>query len=185
MPETGATHMADQDADDAQAATLAAPQAGGENSRPQAGGQDETISLDEARKLRREAASLRKRIEEHEASKLSETQKLQRQNQELQTQLAALLSERQERATQAQIAAAAGKAGALYPDTLYRLADSADIELDEAGNVRNATALVNKLRQTYPALFRAVSVDGGAGGSVHANDANEINNLIRRAAGRG
>lgn len=173
--------MADQDAGGTQAEPQAAPQAGEEEGQPQAGGQQETMTLEEAKKLRREAASLRKRLEEQETAKLTEAQQLAKRNQELETQLAGLLAERQERTTREAIAAAANKAGALYPETLYRLADAGEIELDEAGNVRNATSLVNKLRQAYPALFRAVSVDGGASGKTVA--AGGLNSFIRNGSG--
>lgn len=175
--------MADQDsADGTQAEPQEQPQAGNPNTTPQAG--EEAISLEEARKLRREAQSLRKRLETYESEKLSATEKLNKRNQELETQLAGLLQERQERTVRESVAAAAGKAGALYPDTLYRLIEPEKIELDEAGRVRNVTALVNELRQNYPALFRAVNVDAGAGGRQQVNGL-DMNTLIRQAAGRG
>jgi chromosome segregation ATPase len=173
--------MADQDAGGTQAEPQAAPQAGEETV-------DAAALAAELREARKEAANYRTKLRKLEGQSAqqqqsgeSEAETLKRQNEELQQQLAGLLAERQERSTREAIATAAAKAGAIYPDKLYRLADDGDIELDEAGNVRNATAVVNKLRQAYPALFRAVSVDGGAGGGDKPLKVGGLNAFIRGA----
>jgi hypothetical protein len=95
--------------------------------------------------------------------------------------------EKQSLRLQTAITAEATKAGAVNPEILHRLVDSAAVEWNDAGQPKNLTSIVNGLKREYPALFRthggAGNADAGAGnGAAHAEL--NMNSLIRRAAGR-
>jgi chromosome segregation ATPase len=153
---------------------------------PQAGTDDapavESISLDEAKKLRSEAASLRKRLaafEKAEADRKSaELSEVERIKQELDARDTDLTTARQElRNLKAQ--ALASRAGALYPDLVAdKLSDEA-LNGDKAAQDKELT----RLRKDYPQLFRGGSADGGAG--RESDPPGDMNALVRRLAGRG
>lgn len=149
--------------------------------------QAETISLDEAKKLRSESASLRKRLKEAEAA----VQKFEMQNQTEAEKREAALAAAEERASTAEsryrkavgraaVAEEASKSGAISPKAIHALIQDA-IEFDDEGSPTNVAALVEKLRTEEPALFRTPSADGGKGAPATSQD---MNALIRRAAGR-
>jgi hypothetical protein len=174
----------------------AAPQAGADI-QPQEGGQDaapagqepgggqepRTFDLEYVQKLRNESASYRtklsnaeKRLQEIENGQLSEMQKLQKQLEAVTTERDGLLRD----ARQGRISTAASKLNAKYPDAVARLVP------DDADTQEAIDAALKTIRKDYPDLFRPVvpSVDGGAGanGTPQSQD---MNAMIRQAAGRG
>lgn len=172
--------MADQASADPPAGEAHESQADTPGSPADAG---DTISLDEARKLRREAATLRKRekdlvaeLQQHREAGLSELEKAQRRIADLEAAQAQAVDERKARAVERLLA------GAQYPDLLLSKVALADIELTDDGAVRQGDRLVARLRDAYPALWATGSADGGAHGA--ASSAFDMNAYIRRQARR-
>ena len=60
---------------------------------------------------------------------------------------------------------AAAKAGALFPDDVWKLIDTARVEVDEAGSPKNCEALITAVREARPEYFGASGGGGGAGNS--------------------
>lgn len=156
----------------------------------------DAISLETKKKLDKEAIQLRKerddlkrKLEEHENAKLSETERLTKELKELKDQQATWLAERRERdARDAVIEAASDeKVGARNPRAIYRLIRD-DLEFDESGKVRNLDDALKKAKADYPELFgkatgAAGSVNGGAGGRTGAPPP-DMNALIRQSLRR-
>lgn len=111
--------------------------------------------------LRKESAAHRTKAKEAEDSKLSETEKLQKQIAELTEKVSSAETERRQRTVADQVSAAGKKAGALYPDTLHKILD---LELGDDGMPKNLDSAIAKARKDYPAMFGAAgSADGGTG----------------------
>lgn len=133
----------------------------------QAESHTETISLDEAKKLRSEAAGLRKRLKDAE-SKVRAAEDVGKSESEKREQA---LKSAEERATAAEsrYQAAIGRA-AVYeavgslasPRAIYALIRD-DIEFDEDDNPTNITDLIDREKKADPSMFRAAagSADGG------------------------
>jgi hypothetical protein len=143
------------------------PQAGNNTApEPQAGDGNETISLEEARKLRSEASNLRKRLKEFEAShnelktfkeqteasRLSDTEKqtlaqkkLEQQLAEHQSQNNELLRQLQETRINNEVFKQASKLNIIDIDAASKLIDASQIEYDDAGNPTNIDALLKDL----------------------------------------
>lgn len=170
-----------------------APQAGNKDASP-AG---ESISLEEARKLRSEAKSLRARMAAAEAkvkaaddAKLSETERLQKRVKELETESERWASERRERDARDYALGVLSDESernqfrARNPRTVYKLIKD-DLQYDDEGKVTNLTELLKQAKADDPLLFGRVgsSVDGGAGSRQNAQ-AFDMNAQIRRMAGR-
>jgi len=141
-----------------------APAATTTTTAPPAGDEQESISLDEARKLRREAQELRRRIKAYddaqaqaEAAKLSETE---RQAKELADSIQRnedLAAELMEAHIHQDIARLASKFNFIIsPDLIARLLDFADVEWDEdTGRPTNIEKLLEKLAKASPDLVKA------------------------------
>jgi hypothetical protein len=127
----------------------------------------------EIKALRKEAETYRRAAKEREQADLSEAQRLKQQLDDLAGTHSAALQEL--RSLKAQ--GIARDAGALYPDLV------ADKLSDEALNGDKPTRdkEIDRLRKTYPQLFRVGSSDGGTRGETTTGD---MNQLLRRAAGR-
>jgi hypothetical protein len=143
------------------------PQAGSNTTpEPQAGDGQETISLEEARKLRSEASNLRKRLkefeslntelktfkEQKEAEKLSDVEKqtlaqkkLEQQLAEQQTKNNELLRQLQENRVNNEVFKQASKLNIIDIDAASKLLDSSQIEYDDTGNPTNIDALLKDL----------------------------------------
>ena len=151
-------------------------------SQPQAGtptdSQAEPISLDEARKLRQEAANLRRRLkereselEQHRNAGLSELEKAQRRIQELEARDAEYQAAQRTRALEQLFRAE----HAQYPELLTAQIDPAELDLAPDGTITNGSAVVSRLKKQYPGLFRAPSVDAGTTApGARAADMNEF-----------
>jgi hypothetical protein len=141
------------------------PQAGDSQSTP-----SDTISLDEAKKLRQEANALRKRLKAFEdaeakaaADKLSEKERLEKQIADLQKAHDAAIKQAQETRISAEIRLQAQSLG-IAPDLAEKLIDRATI-LDDDGNPANVDAALKALVKTYPMLVSkspAAPTGGGA-----------------------
>lgn len=172
--------MADTtNASDAQAAD-GAPHTAQAATTTEALAAEESISLEKARELRAEAASLRKRLKDaegkltgYETASLTESEKYQKRIDELTLANSDLLT--QTRA--ATVASKAATAGALYPEVVARQIDADADDIDKA---------VAELKKRYPALFGVAIQSGGADGGARGSPikADDMNSNIRRAAGR-
>ena len=123
--------------------------------------------------LRSEAASHRTRATQAE-----------QQRDRLQQQLDTLLTEiRSNRALDAATVAAT-EIKARNPGAVARLIRLADVEFDKDGQPTNVKALVEALKKDLPELFNLApgSGDGGTGNGAAAPQ--DMNYLIRRAAGK-
>ena len=134
----------------------------------------EPFSLEEAKKLRAEANSLRKRLatleeaaKTAEEAKLSETERLTRRASDLERQLAERDEALRERTVLASAVDAASRLGFANPRLAYRLLDHAAIEFEADGTPSNVEALLKDLLRAEPYLTSAHarptgSIDGGS-----------------------
>jgi hypothetical protein len=171
---------------DPQAGNVTDPQPPAGNNlppEPQAGDGQETISLEEARKLRSESANLRKRLkeldaahaelktfkEQIEAAQLSETQKQELASKKLQEQFATLQKERDDLTSRYQeerinyaIQLQAVKQG-LNPSAAVRLLNKDALEYDAAGNPTNLDKVFKATVEEYQMQpVGGVPTSGGA-----------------------
>jgi len=124
----------------------------------------ETISLEEAKKLRSEAAGLRRRLKEledakraAEDAKLSEAERLQNRLAELEREQAMYQQERQERTVRYEVMLAASRLGIVDPEAAYRLLDVADLEFEDDGRPKNVEQALRALIKAKPYLARPVA----------------------------
>lgn len=146
------------DASGTQAEPTTQPQAGTPESAPQAGAntpETETLSLEEAKKLRQEHNSLRKRLaefekaeQERQAATLTETQKAA---QRAEAAEAALKSTRA-RIGASELKLAAQSAGIIDTDIAAALL-GAKVDYDADGEPTNVADLVTQLKKDKPHLF--------------------------------
>lgn len=191
----------------------AAP-ATGEPAAPATGGNDEAVkllekfkeaglenpagALDLIKKLRdyekgdklpdhvaKELADLKKRAQELEDAKLSDTQRLQKEIDELKEKDAANEARAKKSTRDTAIVAAARTAGAIDPDAMPALISTDDLEFDKAGNPTNLKELLAKLKKDKPMWFGAGGPGSFDGGSRQPTDEPvDMNTAIRQAAGR-
>lgn len=181
-----------------------APPAGGTGqggSQPPAGAAtgsdddlDQPMTLREARALRREQAQNRERIAGYETAERNRTQQglteLERERQRATAAEAALETERANLRNERlaiRIESAAQRLGFIDPEAAVRMLDRTGIEFDGEGNPKGLDKALRELLTAKPYL------KGTPGGSANAGDGNrgpaptggDMNNLIRRGAGRG
>jgi hypothetical protein len=180
------------------------PQAG-EGTTPQAGttpaaqaatgdNEPETISLEEARKLRRENRSLRERLtpleQAEEARKqaalaeLPELERAKRENAELKEQLASAATRDQERNIRVAALEAATTLGFRNPALAYKLIERDLVQYAEDGTPKNVDALLKKIAEGDPYLTRSGGADFGGGHRGETPGQGTDMNALLRAAGR-
>jgi hypothetical protein len=146
--------------------TTTEPQAGeGQSTSP------DTISLDEAKKLRQEANALRKRLKAFEdaeakaaVDKLSEKERLEKQIADLQKAHDAAIKQAQDTRISAEIRLQAQSLG-IAPDLAEKLIDRAAI-LDDEGNPANVGDALKALAKTYPMLVSKSAPAAPTGGGA-------------------
>lgn len=163
----------------------AADETGGSSSQP------ESLSLEEAKKLRSEAASLRKRLkafEDAEAqradSEKSEAQRAADRIAALEEELAGERSARRATILQLESVATARKVGFRDPELAARLIAAGDVEFGEDGRPKNVERLLTDLAKEYPNLVNATADYGGGPRGAPVGGTSDMNTRIRRAAGR-
>ena len=138
-------------------------------SEPPAG--DEPISLDEARKLRSEAQSLRKRLKAFEDEEAKRTQAQMSETERLQQQLAEVQSAQEDYVAQiisneVSLQAAQMNFRADRLDKVALLFDWDALEIDDNGTPTNVKELLEKLGKEMPELLqgqgRSASTGGGS-----------------------
>src|SRR5690349_13660101 len=157
-----------------------------QNDPPSGGGDGNTLSAEDARKLRSEARNLRSRLKDAEAERdklrtaqQSDTERLQEQNSSLSTKNADLV--RENRNLRAQVVA--GRVGIVDPELAANLIDWDDADDDSALEKQ-----FNAILKARPYL--AGNVAGGADGTSRGggsggggNESEDMNTLLRRRAG--
>lgn len=145
---------------------------------------DETKA--EIRKLRKENAGYRKKVDEFEEAGKSELEKAIGERDSLLKQLEAERQRSRGLTARNAVADAAGKANAISTNAVYALIrDSIEYD-DESGEPTNVAALIAQAKKDEPSLFKAAngSGDGGRGGAA-TGDETDMNAMLRAAAGRG
>jgi hypothetical protein len=153
-----------------------------------AGGEDgEAISLDEARKLRREAQTLRKRLNDFEEREkavqeaaLTDTQKAQKRVVELEQAQAAAQKVHQERVIRYEVMLKASGLNVIEPDAAVKLMDWGGLEFAEDGTPKNVEAVLKKLIKEKPYLVRANSGLGTPAGREPRPPAPVTGQAVRR-----
>lgn len=191
MPE------ANTGADGAQAAPDTQPPAG--DAEPQAGdavgedtSQPESISLDEARKLRSEASALRRRLkafEDAEAQRKDADKTVEERAADrikgLEDELAAERTARRTMAVQVSSLASARKLGFKDPELAARLIGASDVEFADDGSPKNVEKLLGDIAKEYPNLLNGTpDYGGGPRGPAPASGGTDMNRFIRQKAGR-
>ena len=137
------------------------------------------------RTLRRDLTQKEQKLAEHENAGKTELEKLTTERDTLKKRVEALEGEIRSGALRTQVAAAANAAGAYYPDDVFKLLDSDAFDVDDDGKLKNVTKLIADLKKDKPVLFqRGGGADGGAGSRNGAATGANMNDTIRRAAGR-
>jgi hypothetical protein len=185
-PQEGKAQGGQQSKDQASAGTQADAAAGsGDDS-----GED-TLSPEEARKLRQEHRSLRTRLRKYEEAE----EKAKRDGMTPEDRVAAAEKDRDQTRDQLrrerverQVLTVALAEKAVDPDAVVRLIDTEAIEYDADGKPTNVSTLVKDLLKSKPYLRTGGSsgrgsANGGEGGGGQRSTG-DFNSMLRRAAGR-
>ena len=150
---------------------------------------DEAVSIDDLRKVRSEAQSLRKRLKDAEA-RVSEFETANQTDDEKRTRELTALQERADRAEQAlrkangRTAVHAKAGNAVSAEALYRYVKD-DIEYGDDGEPTNIDDLVTSARESEPSLFHRGSADGAPQGAPKPTDLNaafrQLRDISKRA----
>lgn len=173
--------------------TMTPPPAGGAQTAQAAsvadgsGSDDDVLSLDEARKLRRENAGLRKRVADYEvaqanaeASEMSELQKARAKIAELERQAGESRVREQERSLRLTVDATARKLGFWDPEVALGLIDRDAVEYDDAGTPKNIERLLTDIAKDKPRLIHEPDFGGGPRG-VPPDASPSMNDLLKAA----
>jgi hypothetical protein len=137
----------------------------------------------EIRKLRRESATYRKRVEEYENATKTDAERQQAALKAAEDRAATLESRLRDLSARSAVTDAARDAKAISPRAVYATIRD-DLEYADDGTPTNVDALVKQLVKEEPALFdlRAAngSGDGGKGGA--SQNVGNVNDLFREMA---
>lgn len=121
----------------------------------------------ETRSLRATNAQQAKELKAFQDAQLTEAEKATKRISELEAENAKLKTDVTAHAIKGAFAAAAAKAGAIYPDDVYRLVDLARVEIAD-GQPTNLDALISEIRKARPNYFRAGAGSASSNGSADA-----------------
>lgn len=176
-------------AEETQAVESAAAQAAADDGKATeaaqaAGDGAETMSLEEARKLRREAQGLRKRLAELEKvendrqqAALSESDKAQKRAAELQQQLDAVKQQYQQEIVRYQVMLQASTLGVVDPEGAAKLLDWTSLEFDDDGRPTNTDKALRDLLKAKPYL---VKVEQTSAPNANVRNGNEKKDAANR-----
>lgn len=132
-------------------------------------GGEETISLDEARKLRREAQGLRKRLAELETAdnkrkqaELSELELAQARLKELETQISTAAKAHQDQVLRYEVMLKASAMNVVDPEAVVRLLDVSSLEFDDDGRPTNVEKALKDLLKAKSYLVKLPDPSGAA-----------------------
>lgn len=193
MPEeTGAAQPQGGEGAQAQGATSPAQGAAPQPAHGASGTGDVTVESLTAKLALLEKDNLsyrereRKREEAEKAkteAEMSEAEKLQARVTELESELAERAKREQEQSLRLASMTAAQKLGFKNPEVAYRWLLSEPVQFDGAGNPTNVESLLTAFAKSDPSLLSHTDFGGGPRGTSAAQT-NDMNALIRRAAGR-
>lgn len=142
-------------------------------------GGEETISLEEARKLRREAQGLRKRLAEFEAvdarrkqAELTELDQAKQRLADMEAQLATANTAHQEQIVRYEVMLRATGMNVVDAEVVARLLDWSSLEFDENGAPTNVEKLLRDLLKAKPYLIKPAE-QSAAAPNVNARNGNE------------
>lgn len=121
------------------------------------------------RDLTKERNTLKGKVTEFETKDQTELEKATTKTSELEARIAAFEAKERTAGLRAQVAETARTAGAHNPDDVFALLDQSALEIDDAGKVKNATALINALKRDKAYLFARGGADAGAGRDRNGN----------------
>ena len=136
------------------------------------------------REIEKELKELRDKVATADAASKTDLQKLQDQIAESETKRLEAEQKAQDSRVRTVVMEEARKAGAVAPETVYRLIDRAEMEFDAVGDPSNVPALIDALKKAHPHEFssRGGGFDGGVRRTSPAQPT--MNDLIRQKAGR-
>jgi uncharacterized protein YhaN len=138
----------------------------------------------EIRKLRKEAATYRKKAEEYENLTKTEAERRESALKAAEDRAATLEARLRDLSARSVVTEAATKANALSSRAVYALIQS-DLEYDDTGNPTNVDALVKQAIKDEPQLFRASAGSGDGGKGNGQPNTQSLNDLLRVGLGRG
>lgn len=144
---------------------------------------DESVSIDDLRKVRSEAQNLRKRLKDAEA-RVSEFEAANQTDDEKRTRELTALQERADRAEQAlrkangRTAVHAKAGNAVSAEALYRYVKD-DIEFGDDGEPTNIDDLITSARESEPSMFQRGTADGAPQTPGKAFDMNAALRTLR------
>lgn len=128
---------------------------------------DQPISLEEARKLRRENAGYRTKVrefekaeQEREREKLSEAERLKAEREDFEKERTAFEQRQKDTRTHDAVTAAARKLGYRDPSDALRLLDESKLDLADDGSPTNAEQLLKELAESKDYLLGPTSGSG-------------------------
>ena len=135
----------------------------------------------EIRKLRRESAAYRKRVEEYESANQTEADKREAALKAAEDRATALETRLRDLSARSAVTDAATKSGAISPRAVFAIIRP-DLEFGDDGEPTNVDALIKQAQKDEPSLFRAAngSGDGGKGGA--SQNVGNVNDLFREMA---
>lgn len=171
----------------------AQPQAGDNpDANPQAGDADDgstSISLEAARKLRSENENLRTRLraaetaeQERARAEMTELQRATDRATQLEKDLEAERTARRETTLRLETVSAARRLGFRDPELAYRLIG--DVDYNDKGEPKNLDKMLADLSKSHPYLVNGTSDYGGGPRGTPPSSGPDMNDAIRRAAGR-
>lgn len=126
---------------------------------------------DEIRKLRRESAGLRTKVQQFEDANKTELQKREDAIKAADGRASAAERRLQDANARSAVTDAATKANAISTRAVYALI-RADLDFDDDGEPTNVSALIAQAKKDEPSLFRAAA--GSGDGGVRSGDMREI-----------
>lgn len=131
--------------------------------------QPESISLEEAKKLRAEASSLRRRLKDledrekaAEDAKLTEQERIARERDDLAARLAERETAIADMRLQAAVTSAAVRLGFVDPEDALRLVDRSAVKADEEGRLTNVEDQLATIAKAKPYLLNTASKTAGS-----------------------
>lgn len=133
----------------------------------------------EIRKLRKENATARKRLEEFENAGKTELERRDAALKAAEDRASTLEGRLRDLSARSAVTDASTKANAISPRAVYALIQS-DLEFDDEGKPTNVDALIKQAQKDEPSLFRAAAGSGDGGkGNEPVGGKRSLNDLIR------
>lgn len=135
------------------------------------------------RDLKKSVTNLQGKVSEFENANKSDLEKAQQRADAAEKRASELEAKVKAAEIRGAVADAARSSGAIYPDDVYALIQD-KIEIGAEGSPSNVQDLIKDLRTSRPALFGRPSNGDGASGKGRTPQSDDVNTMIRRAAGR-